>query len=73
MNETVAVDGAGVLRRAAWRIIPLLGLAYLVAFMDRSNISFAAKTMNADLGFSATCRRTFCSNASGRGAGSRGS
>jgi ACS family tartrate transporter-like MFS transporter len=48
------VDGAGVLRRAGWRIIPLLGLAYMVAFMDRSNISFAAKTMNADLGFSAT-------------------
>jgi ACS family tartrate transporter-like MFS transporter len=48
------LDGAKVLARAAWRIIPLLGLAYLVAFMDRSNISFAAKTMNADLGFSAT-------------------
>jgi len=48
------VNGARVLARAGWRIIPLLGLAYLVAFMDRSNISFAAKTMNADLGFSAT-------------------
>ena len=54
MDQSVAVDGAGVLRRAAWRIIPLLGLAYMVAFMDRSNISFAARTMNADLGFSAT-------------------
>ena len=48
------VDGADVMARAGWRIIPLLGLAYMVAFMDRSNISFAAKTMNADLGFSAT-------------------
>ena len=48
------VDGADVMARAAWRIIPLLGLAYMIAFMDRSNISFAAKTMNADLGFSAT-------------------
>ncbi len=54
MEQELAVDGAAVLRRAAWRIIPLLGLAYMVAFMDRSNISFAAKTMNADLGFSAT-------------------
>eukprot|EP01042_Synura_sphagnicola_P015742 gene15742-19935_t len=52
MNETQTIDGARVLARAGWRIIPLLGLAYLVAFMDRSNISFAAKTMNADLGFS---------------------
>ena len=48
------IDEAAVLRKAAWRIIPLLGLAYMIAFMDRSNISFAAKTMNADLGFSAT-------------------
>ena len=53
MNES-DVDGARVIRRAGLRIIPLLGLAYLVAFMDRSNIAFAAKTMNADLGFSAT-------------------
>lgn len=48
------IDEAAVLRKAAWRIIPLLGLAYMIAFMDRSNISFAARTMNADLGFSAT-------------------
>lgn len=54
MTEADGVDGASVLRRAGWRIIPLLGLAYMIAFMDRSNISFAARTMNADLGFSAT-------------------
>lgn len=38
----------------AWRILPLLGIAYLFAYMDRVNISFAALQMNADLGFSAT-------------------
>jgi ACS family tartrate transporter-like MFS transporter len=54
MIEAAQVDGAAVLRRAGWRIIPLLGVAYMIAFMDRSNISFAAKTMNADLGFSET-------------------
>jgi ACS family tartrate transporter-like MFS transporter len=54
MGAVEQVDGAAVMRRISWRILPLLGLAYLVAFMDRSNISFAAKTMNADLGFSAT-------------------
>ena len=54
MGVAEQVDGADVMRRAGWRIIPLLGLAYMIAFMDRSNISFAAKTMNADLGFSAT-------------------
>src|SRR6187551_3859700 len=45
---------AGLVRRMAWRILPLLGVAYLFAYMDRVNISFAALQMNADLGFSAT-------------------
>ena len=54
MSRGEQIAGTGVLARASWRIIPLLGLAYMIAFMDRSNISFAAKTMNADLGFSAT-------------------
>lgn len=44
----------GTLGKMAWRILPLLGVAYLFAYMDRVNISFAALQMNADLGFSAT-------------------
>jgi MFS transporter, ACS family, tartrate transporter len=40
--------------KAGWRILPLLGIGYLFAFMDRLNVSFAAPQMNADLGFSAT-------------------
>lgn len=36
------------------RILPLLAVSYLIAFMDRVNVSFAAIRMNADLGFSAT-------------------
>ncbi|NML93208.1 MFS transporter [Novosphingobium olei] len=50
-------DGAierTTMRKVAWRTLPLLMLAYLVAYIDRTNISFAAVTMNADLGFSAT-------------------
>jgi ACS family tartrate transporter-like MFS transporter len=43
-----------VLRKASWRILPLLGLGYGVAYMDRINIGFAALRMNADLHFSAT-------------------
>ena len=31
------------------RILPLVFLLYLVAFLDRTNIGFAALTMNADL------------------------
>jgi MFS transporter, ACS family, tartrate transporter len=41
-----------ILRRAAWRLIPFMSLMYVVSFLDRVNISFAALTMNRDLGFS---------------------
>jgi ACS family tartrate transporter-like MFS transporter len=34
------------------RLIPFLGLLYLVSIVDRLNVGFAALTMNADLGFS---------------------
>ena len=43
-----------VLRKASWRILPLLGLGYGAAYMDRINIGFAALRMNTDLHFSAT-------------------
>lgn len=46
--------GASAMRKAFWRIIPLILVAYLFAYMDRVNVSFAAADMNADLGFSAT-------------------
>jgi MFS transporter, ACS family, tartrate transporter len=41
-----------ILNRAAWRLIPFMALMYVVSFLDRVNISFAALTMNRDLGFS---------------------
>ena len=51
MNDAArAVLGARALRKAAWRLIPFMGLLYFVAFLDRVNIGFAALTMNADLG-----------------------
>ena len=39
------------LAKAHWRLIPLLAVGYLVAFMDRTNISFAAESMNRQLHF----------------------
>jgi ACS family tartrate transporter-like MFS transporter len=42
------------LTKASWRILPLLGLGFLMNYIDRLNVSFAAAQMNADLGFSAT-------------------
>lgn len=40
-------------RAATVRLLPLLGLAYLLNYVDRVNVGFAALTMNADLGLSA--------------------
>jgi MFS transporter, ACS family, tartrate transporter len=43
-----------VLKKTAWRLVPLLTLAYVVNYLDRTNIGFAALTMNKDIGLSAT-------------------
>lgn len=40
--------------KAMWRIVPLILLAYLIAYVDRVNVSFAALQMNDDLKFSAS-------------------
>jgi MFS transporter, ACS family, tartrate transporter len=42
------------LRKATWRLIPLIALGYGCAYMDRVNISFASLQMNRDLHFSST-------------------
>ena len=46
--------GASATRKAFWRILPLILIAYLFAYIDRVNVSFAAASMNEDLAFSAT-------------------
>jgi ACS family tartrate transporter-like MFS transporter len=37
-------------RKAKWRLMPLILLLYFIAFVDRVNVGFAALTMNKDLG-----------------------
>ena len=54
MRETTSEVGRSAMRKALWRIVPLIALAYLCAYTDRVNVGFAAARMNADLGFSAT-------------------
>jgi len=39
-------------KRIAWRLLPFLFLLYVIAFLDRMNISAAALQMPGDLGFS---------------------
>ena len=36
------------------RLVPFLIVCYFVAYLDRVNVSFAALTMNKDLGLSST-------------------
>src|SRR5437763_12845158 len=53
MGASVSV-AQSAMAKASWRIVPLLGLCYLVCYLDRLNVSFAATQMNVDLKFSAT-------------------
>ncbi len=39
------------MRAVSWRLLPFLIVAYFTCVLDRVNVSFAALTMNADLGF----------------------
>ena len=41
-------------RKVAWRLIPLLLLCYVVAYLDRVNVGFAKLQMMDQLGFSDT-------------------
>ena len=43
-----------VVHKLAWRFLPLLIIAYLINYLDRTSVSIAALTMNHELGLSAT-------------------
>jgi MFS family permease len=40
------------IRKIAWRFVPLLTIAYLFNYLDRTCLGFAALTMNKDIGLS---------------------
>ncbi|CAG9196256.1 Putative tartrate transporter [Paraburkholderia sabiae] len=49
---TSAIDESRLINRLGLRLMPLLGVLYLVAYIDRSNISFAKLQMLGSLGLS---------------------
>ena len=51
LSSKTASIGFRARRRVAWRILPLAFLLYVISYIDRVNVSFAALRMNADLGF----------------------
>jgi sugar phosphate permease len=57
MAETVSgmmVDGRALYAKISWRLIPYMFLLYIVAYLDRVNVGFAAMDMQRDLHFSNT-------------------
>lgn len=66
MSLTVAADTVGstssheqalqrsAVNKCAWQILPILILAFVFNYIDRTSVGFAALTMNADLGMTAT-------------------
>ncbi len=56
-NETVpqtTINERALYRRITWRLIPYLFLLYIVAYVDRVNVGFAALDMKRQLNFSDT-------------------
>ncbi|PVZ20533.1 MULTISPECIES: MFS transporter [unclassified Pseudomonas] len=47
-------EGEKLLRRVLMRIVPFIFLCYVISYLDRTNVGFAAIGMNKDLGLTAT-------------------
>jgi len=53
-TRTLAPADDAVFNKVAWRVLPVLTLAYVFNYLDRNNIGFAALTMNREIGLTAT-------------------
>lgn len=47
-------EGEKLLRRIMMRILPFIFACYVISYLDRTNVGFAAISMNKDLGLTAT-------------------
>ena len=47
-----SVDFPALRRKVAWRVLPLVFVIYIVAYLDRANVGFAKLKMASDLKFS---------------------
>lgn len=53
-ENSLTVEERSLYRKITWRLIPYLFLLYIVAYVDRVNVGFAAMDMKRQLGFSDT-------------------
>src|SRR3954470_19099181 len=54
VGVSATVDEQALYRKLMRRILPFLFICYVVSYLDRVNVGFAALTMNQDIGLSAT-------------------
>src|SRR4026209_242456 len=54
LPTTTPVAYDRVFTRIAWRLMPLLIAGYVLNYLDRNNVGFAALTMNQEIGLTAT-------------------
>lgn len=47
-------EGERLMRRILWRLVPFIFVCYVISYLDRTNVGFAAISMNQDLGLTAT-------------------
>ncbi|AXA66822.1 MFS transporter [Pseudomonas oryzihabitans] len=52
MNTIPVSREQAIIRKVTWRIIPFVFLLYIVSYLDRANIGYAALQMNAELALS---------------------
>lgn len=52
MSSEIEQTENALYRKVAWRLMPLLLICYIVAYLDRVNVGFAKLQMMHDLGFS---------------------
>jgi sugar phosphate permease len=52
-DAEVAAMRRRAVSKAAWRFLPILTIAYILNYLDRTSVGIAALTMNRDLGLTA--------------------
>ena len=53
-QQTVSALEQRTTRKVLWRIIPFVFTLYVVSYIDRANIGYAALQMNQELGLSSS-------------------
>lgn len=52
MSSTDGIREKAIVRKITWRIVPFVFLLYIISYLDRANIGYAALQMNAELALS---------------------